>query len=101
MMNAALKHNKIVHVLGCTATIFDPDTGEIISEFPKRIKLMGVLTKNLTMTNSYSCVKDFNITYKNVRDLTWHLLNPINKPYPDADAHESLMIEREVVLVEK
>jgi hypothetical protein len=107
IMNAPLKYNRIVKVLGCSATIFNPNTGEVISEVPKGIKLMGTLTKNtilnefVTMTNNYRCVKEFDITYKNIRDLTWYLLNPIGKPYPDADVHVNLVIECEVLSTEK
>jgi hypothetical protein len=104
IMNAPLKYNRIVRVLGCTATIFDPVTGDFIEEVPKGIKLMGILTKNtnliefVSMTNNYRCVKEFDITYKNIRDLTWYLLNPIGKAYPDANTHVNLIVECEVML---
>jgi hypothetical protein len=107
IMNAPLKYNRIVKVLGCSATIFNPNTDEIISEVPKGIKLKRSLTKGsllnefVTITNNYRCVKELDISYKKIRDLTLYLLNPIGKAYPDADVHVNLVIECEVVLIEK
>jgi hypothetical protein len=104
IMNAPLKFKKVVRVLGCTATLFDESTGEISGEVPKGIRLMGNLTKNtilnefVGMTNNYRCVKEFDITYNNLRELTWYLIGPTGKAYPEADSHVNLTIECELSL---
>jgi hypothetical protein len=106
-MNAPLKYRKIVRVLGCTAIVFNPDNGSFLADVPRGVKLMGNLTKNtllnefITMVNNYRCVKEVDITYKNLRDLEFYLINPIGKAYPAADVHVYLVVECELELREK
>jgi hypothetical protein len=105
-INAPLKCKRIVRVLGSTVVLIDPSDGTVLSEVPRGIKLMGYLTRNGVMnefigfTNNYRCVKDIDISYKNIRYLTWYLLNPIGKYYPPTGVHVALSIECELMLVE-
>jgi hypothetical protein len=75
LMNAPMKYTKIIKFLGCTANVID-SIWNYVREVAKSVKLMSNLTKNtllnefVGMTNNYECVKEFDITHKNIRELT-------------------------------
>jgi hypothetical protein len=97
------QYKKIVRVLGATGYIIDPTTGEEF-ETSIGIRLMSNLTKDfplngfIMMMNNYDCVKEFDITYNNIRELTWWCRNGIQKPYPLTGMWMDLVVELELLL---
>jgi hypothetical protein len=68
---------------------------------------MGSLTKDFSsngfvmMMNNYNCVKEFDVTHLNIRELTWYVINGIGNPFPGIDyQHMDLVVELELLLIE-
>jgi hypothetical protein len=97
------QYKKIVRVLGATGFIIEPVTGEDF-EIATGVRLMGNLTKDfplngfIMMMNNYDCVKEFDITYSNIRDLTFWCRNGLQKPYPISMMYMDLVVELELLL---
>jgi hypothetical protein len=103
-INAPPQYKKIVRILGATGNYMAPDSGEEPDELPRGVRLMGSLTKDfplnnfIMMMNNYDCVKEFNITYNNIRELTWWLENGVHSPLPAPGVHMDLVVELELLM---
>jgi hypothetical protein len=104
-VNALPQYKRIIRVLGATGGMIDVESGVEPDEAPRGIRLMSNLTKDfpsnkfVMMMNKYNCVKEFDITYNNIRELTFWTLDGINKPFPAPGVHMDLVIELELMIV--
>ena len=107
-VNAEMKYKKIIRVLGATANMIDVTHGTTYDDMPRTLRLMGNLTKHflsnefVMMINNYNCVKEFDVTYKNIRELSWYITDALKNPYPNDDnAHVlDLVVELELLLTD-
>jgi hypothetical protein len=122
------KFNKLIRVLGATAAVMQgPQLEEL--DMPKGLKLMGSLTKDFSntysnckgndcingcadccvnggnkfimMINNYNNVKEFDVTYLNIKSLDWRLIDGYAQPFPFIkDTHVDLVVELEFILLQ-
>jgi hypothetical protein len=102
---AKLPLKKIIRVLGATASIYIENSPDE-EDPPKGLRLYSNLSKDfpsnefIMMLNNYNCIKEFDITYLNINELDWYVIDSRFKPFPDVHGlHMPMVIEMELLLV--
>jgi hypothetical protein len=104
-IDAPTKYKKIIRISGATAGISNPADGTQ-SDISKGVRLFGPLAKYfatngfIMMLNNYNNVKEYEITYTNIRDLSWSVVDFLNHAFPPIGEHLDLVIEMEILLTQ-
>jgi hypothetical protein len=105
--NTPAKYRKIIRVLGATATVFVENSPNE-ENTPIGLRLYGNLTKDfpsnefVMMLNNYNCIKEFDISFNNIKWLDWYVTDSRRNPFPDVHGlHMPTVIELELLVCER
>jgi hypothetical protein len=89
--------------------MFDPMGSKMDPEVPRGIRFAGNIAEDtplngfIMMVNNYLDVKDFDVTYRNVRELQWWCYDNLGAPFPGDPVHQhmDLVVEYQLLLVDE